>query len=155
MLGRRITAIRKAILGCDSAIIGGDYKAYKESLFDESHLILDKDDKPTYFLIRQLTDAHKDAIAGEAGTRKQAKLACRCALVGVENYMATGDGNKPSLQIDYEEHITCGKIVSREWFANLNLPTEQLLDLYLCIDYHSEAQLPLSKRSVVQFGQAG
>lgn len=156
MLGKRITAIRKVILECDPCIVGGDYKKYKAELFDEDLLELDPEDKPTYFKIRQLSDKQKDAIAGETSTRKQAKLAIRCALTGVENYLIQTDtGEKSCASIDFEDHFLCGRIVSQDWLDALNMPTAQMLDLYLCIDHLSEAQLPLSKRSAVLAGDRG
>jgi len=154
MLGKKITAIRKVILEGDSAIIGGNYKAYKDSMFDESHLEIDKGESPTYFKLRQLTDPQKDAIAGESSIRKQAKLAIRCSLVGVEGYaVQTDSGVKQLSDVDTEDHITCGRIVSKQWMEEANLPTEHLLDLYICVDSLSEAKIPLSKRSVAPAGQ--
>jgi hypothetical protein len=155
MLGKRVSAPVAVILEGDPALSPEmKYADYKESLYDPGKVILVPGEQPTRFHIRQLSDEHKDAIASSGNIRQQAKLAFRCSLQAVENYMVI-DRNGVEVPIsapEFENAGKLGRIITEKWMSDANFPSEHLMKLYIVIDNFSEAQGPLSKSSAPHAG---
>lgn len=155
MLGRREFSQTWVILPADTAVgTAANWKAYAED-WNQTHLDLVPGQTPTRFLIAQLTEDQKRALAPLSGVDEM-NLGIRCALKNVENYNIVGvDGAvrfpKP---LQFEEAGTLGSILSEASFRDLGLTTDlQRMPLYIWIRQFSEPQLPLPKPSVPPSGQ--
>jgi hypothetical protein len=124
--------------------------AYWDSLFDESLVRLLPGEQPSWFTIAPLTVAQKQAAppAG-ASVLDRAAWYVRCGLMRVENYMIqSAAGDAPAAQPDRKDTGRLGEMASEKWFQDVNFSEEDTIALYRMIYHISEAQHPLSRRSV-------
>lgn len=149
---------KKAILSFDTSIVGGDYQAYRESLFDEKHLKLDAGNPPTRFTLRQWTDEHRDAIAAQPNGYQRIKMGIRCGLLALENYSIkdhdTGE-TKVQLGIELENAGELGNIISEDALKKLRIIDDWRSALFLLLMDFSNAKLPLSEPSSLEHGDTG
>lgn len=155
-LGRRVGEPVKVILPFDSSIkLGSNYEKYKESGFDERHLVLDPDDPPCRFLIRQLTDEMQDIIGTQPFVRTEAQWRVRCGLLHPENYAILRADGTPAMPPKRDTEITPSgvEVLTVKYMRELALLPEQLTALGDLIHYYSVITGPLPQPSEPPSGE--
>lgn len=160
-IGKRVATARKVILESDPSILpGSDYAKYRDSLYDEKHLTLDPVNEATRFNINQLGDIQKDGVealytALGTPTRRAAKIAMRCSLIGISNFILTKvDGSVVTEHVPArQDGGVLGAVITEKWMEDLNIPGDYLSELYKEINAFSEVKLPLSMPSGAPAGE--
>lgn len=155
---KKVTAPIEIVLLHDPAIDteNSDLMAYIQD-YDINHLKYLESQKPTIFVIKQLTDKQKDFLeqfSSDKQARQLAKWTVKFGLVNVNNFLIDQDGT--IIEVEPIQHETIpgvpGPVVKDSWLEKLDLGNEDLAGLKIAIVLHSEARSPLSRPSGVKSG---
>ena len=138
----------------DDGVDGCDWKAYQDSLYDETKLRFKEDGKPTWLHIKALTTRQKQHIE-DLTLNKKLRMAFRFGVTQVEGYIiCRPDGSDPQELPDVKVggYSNMGSAVTEGWMSTHNLATDFIQAAGLMVLQISEATAPLSRASDQQSG---
>lgn len=156
MLHRSVIKPVRFVFYQDSAVDqdGTDYAKFLEDGCDHQHLKIKEGEKPSVFILRQLT--HKQRIAANRFSgADQHEYVVKCGLVGVENYVVhLPDGDSRSVPPPERRKINdeIGEQVTDKWLSDSMLTPDDLSLMSMVIVAISEAKLPLLGSFATAFG---
>lgn len=126
-------------------IENSDIEAYIESLFDTKHLKYFPAEKPSMFLLHQLTSKQRDNMDICIGNKSMESYLIKCSIGGIQNYkIVNEDGEAIDCPApDRKIRGDLGYFVSDEWYEKAGFQTKIKNALATMIMVLSDASPPL------------